>query len=163
VVDTRQQSYIENLLVRFGLQDAQTVTTPLAPGTILTKDQCPSTPDEINDMAGNRYRELIGSLHYASLATRPDITYAVNKLSQFLANPGRAHLDAALRVLRYLKGTAQLSLHLGGGIPDVAGFADSRLTRETDCSSDPTSGVATRNLMWNQIQQSPSLAALLRH
>ena len=41
-------------------------------------------------MAGNRYRELIGSLQYLSLATRPDITFAVNKLSQFLVNPSRA-------------------------------------------------------------------------
>jgi hypothetical protein len=125
MVSLSQQSYIENLVERFGLQDAQTVTTPLAPGTILTKDQCPKTQDEINDMTGSRYRELIGSLQYASLATRPDITYAVNKLSQFLSNPGRVHLDAALRVLRYLNGTKHRSLHLGGGIPDVAGFSDS--------------------------------------
>ena len=76
-------------------------------------------------MVGSRYRELIGSLQFASLATRPDITYAVNKLAQFLANPGRAHPDAALRVLRYLKGTKYRNLHLGGGIPDIAGFSDS--------------------------------------
>ena len=86
-VPLSQQSYIENLVERLGLQDAQAVTTALTPGTILTKDQCPTTPDEINDMAGSRYREFIGSLQYASLATRPDITYAVNKLAQFLANP----------------------------------------------------------------------------
>jgi len=124
-VSISQQSYIENLVERFGLYDAQTFTTPLTPGTVLTKDQCPKTPDEVNDMAGSRYRELIGSLQYASLATRPDITFAVNKLSQFLANPGRAHLNAALRVLRYLKGTKSRSLHLGGGFPDIAGFSDS--------------------------------------
>jgi hypothetical protein len=46
-------------------------------------------------------------------------------LSQFLANPGRAHLSAALRVLRYLKGTRESCLHLGGGIPDIAGFSAS--------------------------------------
>ena len=122
IVLVSQRSYIEDLLVRFRLQKAQTITTPLAPGTILTKDQRPTTPDEISDMAGNRYRELIGSLQYLSLATRPDITYAINKLSQFLVNPGRAHLNAALRVLRYLKGTRNHSLHLGGGIPWIAGF-----------------------------------------
>ena len=109
----------------FGLQDVQTVTTPLTPRTILMKDQCPTTPDEINDIASSRYRELIGSLQYASLATCPDITYAVNKLAQFLANPGRVHLDADLRVLRYLKGMKNRSLHLGGGIPDIASFSDS--------------------------------------
>ena len=76
-------------------------------------------------MAGSRYRDLISAVQYASLATRPDITFTVNKLAQFLANPGRAHLDEALRVLRYLKGTKHRSLHLGDGIPDIAGFSDS--------------------------------------
>ena len=71
------------------------------PELFLTKDQS----DEINDINGSRNMEVIGFLQYASIATRPDITYAVNKLAQFLANPGRARLDAALRVLHYLKGT----------------------------------------------------------
>ena len=75
-------------------------------------------------MAGNRYRELIGSLQYLSLATRPDITYTINKLSQFLVNPSRAHFNAALRALHYLKGTKDHSLHLRGGIPYTAGFSD---------------------------------------
>ena len=48
-----QQSYIENLVERFRLQGAKTYMTPLAPGTILTKDQCPTTPAEVQDMAGS--------------------------------------------------------------------------------------------------------------
>ena len=96
MVTLLQQSYIENLVERFRLQGAKTYMTPLAPGTILTKDQCPKTPAKVQDMAGSQYRELIGSLQYASLATRLDITYAINKLSQFLANPGHAHLNTAL-------------------------------------------------------------------
>ena len=75
-----------------GLQNAHTVMTPLVPGTIYTKDQCPKTPEKIADMAGNRYRELIGSLQYVSLATCPDITFAVSKLAQFLMNPACIHL-----------------------------------------------------------------------
>jgi hypothetical protein len=48
-----QQSYIEDLLVRFHLQQAQIIPTPLAPRAVLTKEHCPTTPDEIIDMAGN--------------------------------------------------------------------------------------------------------------
>ena len=48
-----QQSYIENLVECFRLQGAKTYTTPLAPGTILTKDQCPKTPAEVQDMASS--------------------------------------------------------------------------------------------------------------
>lgn len=114
-ISLSQEAYIDNLVDRFGLQNATTVTTPLAPGAVLTKDQCPTTSEEIQEMSDNRYREIIGSLQYAAMAT----------LAQFLTNPGRAHMEAALRVLRYLKGTKAWTLNLGGDTADLAGFTDS--------------------------------------
>lgn len=57
----------------------------------------------------SKYRRLIGRLLYLQ-ATRPDLTYVVNVLSQFVSDPRQDHLDAATRVLRYLKTT------LGQGI-----------------------------------------------
>jgi hypothetical protein len=53
----------------------------------------------------NEYASLIGSLQYLTVATRPDIAYAVNWLASFTANPSFKHYNAAKRVLRYLKGT----------------------------------------------------------
>ena len=124
-ISLSQESYIDSLVEKFGLQHANTITTPLAPGAILSKDQCPTSPEERLDMIGNTYCELIGSLQYAALATRPDISYAVGRLAQFLTNPGHAHMEAALRVLQYLKGMKTCTLNLGGTIPDIAGFSDS--------------------------------------
>jgi hypothetical protein len=49
-----------------------------------------------------------------SQATRPDLAYALQQLSQFLHNPGPAHWRAAKRVLRYLKGTQSLGITFGG-------------------------------------------------
>jgi hypothetical protein len=49
-----------------------------------------------------RYQELIGSLLYIAVLFKPDIAFAVLRLSYFLTNPGLVHFTAALRVLRYI-------------------------------------------------------------
>ncbi|CDO70350.1 hypothetical protein BN946_scf184755.g4 [Trametes cinnabarina] len=70
------------------------------------------------------YREAVGSLMYASLGTRPDITYAVSILSRFSDNPGRAHWNAVRRVFRYLHGTKHLKLTYGASELDLVGYSD---------------------------------------
>ena len=64
---------------------------------------------------------------YAALATRPDIAYALSVISQYSSNPGEVHWKAAKRLLRYLQGTANLSL-LFEADPEsgvsVVGYAD---------------------------------------
>ena len=51
------------------------------------------------------YRKLVGSLLYIANATRPDISYAMSVLSQYLDQPRQMHWRAALRALYYLVGT----------------------------------------------------------
>ena len=80
----------------------------------LTSAQSPSTMQEIAHMRNIPYQEAVGSLMYASLGTRPDITYAMQTVSHFSKNPGQAHWEAVKRIFRYLKGTKEFWLTYGG-------------------------------------------------
>lgn len=70
------------------------------------------------------YREAIGSLMYAAVATRPDITFVISTLSQFLDNPGKLHWQAVKRVFRYLAGTKSYTLTYGNERHNLLGYTD---------------------------------------
>ena len=53
----------------------------------------------------NSFARLLGELQHVANATRPDITYAVNRLASYTANPSLQHMTAIKRILRYLSGT----------------------------------------------------------
>jgi hypothetical protein len=61
---------------------------------------------------------------YASLGTRPDITYAVGILSQFNEKPGEVHWTAVKRVFAYLAGTRDFRLCFGGEKRELTGYSD---------------------------------------
>ncbi|KAI7964121.1 hypothetical protein MJO29_004548 [Puccinia striiformis f. sp. tritici] len=98
-----QSQYIERKLVEFNASDLPPSSCPLDPKTHLKK----ATQLEIEQFSSLQinYRAIVGSLNYLSILTRPDISYAVSKLSQFLENPGISHYKAAMQVFRYLNGT----------------------------------------------------------
>lgn len=78
------------------------------------------------------YQELIGSLMYLSVSTRPDISFAISFLSQFNLHHTNEHWQAAKRVLRYLKATQDVGLLYKQTRQDIAGFVDA------DWANDPT-------------------------
>jgi hypothetical protein len=119
-----QCSYIDSILHRYGLDNLKPTSTPMDPNARLTSAQSPTTSDDIAKMRDVPYHEAIGSLMYASLGTRPDISFAVQTLSRFTVNPGIAHWEAVKRVFRYLKGTRELWLSYGGVTKEMEGYAD---------------------------------------
>jgi hypothetical protein len=130
-ISLSQAAYIDLVVKRFNLSTAPPLQTPIDPNAQISKAQSPTTDKQIDDMRNVPYREAIGSLMYASIGTRPDITFAVTLLSQYLQNPGRAHWEQAKRVIRYLKGTRDRELKFG---PDkgVEGFSDANWGNNTD-------------------------------
>ena len=105
-----QRQYIVDLLNQYESSDCKPVSTPLDPGCNLSKDQCPKTDEEKALMQDKPYAQLVGSLMYLAIATRPDISHAVGLLGRFSSNPGLAHWKAAKHLLRYLQGTKDMKL-----------------------------------------------------
>jgi hypothetical protein len=75
---------VEKILNRFGYKDRKSSRTPNDPSLILRKKKRIGR-DQL------RYLQMIGSLMYLASATRPDISFAVSKLSRFISNPGDDH------------------------------------------------------------------------
>jgi len=69
---------------------------------------------------------------YLASATRPDISFAISKLSRFTSNPGDDHWRGIDRVLRYLKGTMSYGIHYSGYPSVFEGYSDSNWISDAD-------------------------------
>jgi hypothetical protein len=113
-ISISQRAYLERILKRFGMTDCNSKPTPLPPGITLSKDQGPKTQEDRVLMADKPYREVLGSIMYAQIGTRPDLSYAVSTLSKYASNPGITHWNALMHVLRYIKATLHYKITYGG-------------------------------------------------
>lgn len=93
-----QRKYVNIILSKHNMGDAKVVSTPLPTSPKLTLAGGNLLADDAP------YRSLLGSLQYLAF-TRPDLSYVVTRLSQFMHQPIMEHWQAAKRVLRYLAGT----------------------------------------------------------
>lgn len=107
-IKMNQTRYITKILERFGMSDCKTRSTPCEQKLNFDGD------GELID--SKRYREVIGSLIYVMTCTRPDISWIVSKLSQYLSEPKEQHWITAKHVLRYLKGTMNQELCYKKGV-----------------------------------------------
>ncbi|KAK1644742.1 hypothetical protein QYE76_062547 [Lolium multiflorum] len=127
-----QSHYVEKILSRFGYSDCKSSPTPCDPSVIIRKNKRIAR-DQL------RYSRIIGSLMYLASATRPDISFAVSKLSRFVSRPGDVHWHALERVLRYLKGTASYGIHYTGYPRVLEGYSDANWISDAD-ETKATSG-----------------------
>ena len=106
-----QDQYVKNIITRFEKSfkhEFKTKDSPLPANFVPSKKDSPTVDaqhKEIKLRFGNlHYRSIIGALLYVSCCTRPDITYAVNKLAKFANNPGVMHYRALLHLIGFMKG-----------------------------------------------------------
>jgi histone deacetylase 1/2 len=102
-----QSKYANDILARSGMDKCKTVDTPLASTQKLSVDD----GEKLGDEDSTRYRSLVGALQYLTL-TRPDISFSVNKVCQFLHAPTTTHFSAVKRILRYVRGTSKYGLRI---------------------------------------------------
>ena len=78
-----QEHYIKKIFERFIMTDCKPKDTLIAKGQFFSLDICPKTPQEKERMASVRYANVIGSLMYAIICTRPNISYIVGLVSRY--------------------------------------------------------------------------------
>lgn len=111
-----QHKYVRDLLSNTNISSAKGVSTPLSTSQSLQLVDGTALVDNLE------FRRIIGSLQYLSL-TRPDISFKVNKLSQFMHKPTQTHSTATKRLLRYLKQTIFHGIQIcKAGLPTLTNF-----------------------------------------
>nr|PNR45190.1 hypothetical protein PHYPA_014961 [Physcomitrium patens] len=130
-----QQLYLTQKLLEFGFLDSKPVSTPMAPATRLSSAYCPSTEEDRRSSSEFLYANAVGSLNWAAICTRPDISFATSVLAQFMHNPGPAHIRACKHTFRYLRGTLAYYIEYRRSLPTptpLYGFSDAAWAGELD-------------------------------
>ena len=131
---------------------------PVLQGTKLSKTQCPVTAEDREKMSVVPYASAIGSIMYAMLCTRPDVSLAISMAGRFQSNPGMDHWTAVKNILKYLKRTKDMFLVYGGDQELVVkGYVDASFDTDPDDSKSQTGYVYILNggaVSWCSSKQS---------
>jgi histone deacetylase 1/2 len=116
-----QDKYATDLLRRVNMLSCKPISTPLSTSEKLSAHE--GVPLDPND--AKNYRSIVGALQYLTL-TRPDISFSVNKVCQFLHAPTDTHWSTVKRILRYIRQNTKIGLKIRkSNSMLVSGFSDS--------------------------------------
>lgn len=117
-----QMQYTNRVLERFSLLSCKTRQVPMSPSVPPTLTI--PNPEDIQAARTLPYRELTGSLQYLSTMSRPDITFAVNRMSSFNAGWTEKYFEICKGILRYIAGTRTHGIRLGGTEDGLQAYVD---------------------------------------
>src|SRR4051812_49075877 len=130
-----QSTYIDKILKMFNMHESKKGFLPMSHNVSLSKAQYPSTQDERDRMTKIPYASAIGSIMYAMICTRTDVSYALSAMSRYQSNPGESHWTAVKNILKYLRRTKDLFLVYG--VKEeliVKGYTDASFQTDKDDS-----------------------------
>ena len=157
LLELSQASYIDKVLAQFSLQDSKKGLLPTRNGIILSKEQCPKTPQEEEDMRRIPYASVVGSLMYAMLCTRPDICYVVGIVNRYQSNPRMGNWIVVKHILKYLRRTRDYMLLYSGGDLNPIGYTDSDFQSNKNSRKSTSRSIFTLGggaIVWRSIKQS---------
>lgn len=145
-----QAKYAREILERFGMINCKPVSNPVVTGSKLSKRGGGAEVDITN------YKHMVGSLMYLT-ATRPDLMYVVCLTSRYMEKPTEVHLQAAKRIMRYLRGTVNFGiLYNSQGKEELIAYTDSDYAGDID-DRKSTSGyvflLGTGAISWSSKKQ----------
>ncbi|KAI1676067.1 RVT-2 domain containing protein [Pyrenophora tritici-repentis] len=157
-----QHGYIEKICTKYGIDDTgRTVMTPLLSSYRPQKYEGQATLNQIAEM-----QEKVGSILYAAVVSRPDVSFAASQLSQFTTNPSPEHLRYANRVLSYLHATKYYAIEFLGSAQDAEVQTDDEevceLSSDASFADDPETRRSTQGylmklfkgpIMWQSSKQ----------
>ncbi|KAL3497598.1 hypothetical protein ACH5RR_040330 [Cinchona calisaya] len=155
-----QLTYIDKMLKRFSMDQSNKGYLPMSHGVYLSKDMCPKTDVERDSMKRIPYASAIGSIIYAMLYTRPDVSYALSVTSRFQSKPGSGHWMTVKNILKYLRKTKDIFLIHGGQKLTVYGYTDASFQSDKDDRKSRSGYLFTLNggaLSWKSSKRTPRL------
>jgi hypothetical protein len=158
LIGLSQSTYLDKVLKKFKMDQAKKGFLPMLQGKALSKTQCPTTANERERMSKIPYASAIGSIMYAMLCTRPDVSHALSLTSRFQSDPGEEHWTAVKNILKYLKRTKDMFL-VYGDCEELAvkGYVDASFDTDPDDSKSQTGYVFVLNgaaVSWRSSKQS---------
>src|SRR5664279_2048824 len=160
-----QSTYLDKVLKKFKMHEVKKGFLPMLQGKTLSKTQCPTTAEERERMNKVPYASAIGSIMYAMLCTRPDVSHALSLTSRYQSDPGEEHWTAVKNILKYLKRTKDMFLVYGGNEELVVkGYVDASFNTDPDDSKSQSGYVFILNgaaVSWRSSKQSTVAASTL--
>nr|GEX04851.1 zinc finger, CCHC-type [Tanacetum cinerariifolium] len=137
-----QAHYVDKILNTHNARDSGLARTPIDTSLHLSKNRGVS-------VSQFEYSRIIGMLMYLMTSTRPDLAYAVSRLSRYTSNPSNAHWKAITRVLHYLRYSRDYGLHYDRHPAVIEGYSDANWISDINYSRS-TRGAA---ISWKSSKQ----------
>jgi hypothetical protein len=132
-----QSKYLRDILAKYGMTDSKPSSLPMDPGLLAGLEYMTSPP--LTGVAKDVYPSLPGSLQYAAVCTRPDVSTALSTLGSAQASPTDAHMHALEKVLRYLHVTIDMRMTFWGGVRTTVSNSQALPTLTWQTTTTPAS------------------------